>query len=159
MLQKGEGIHDVYLNQYVNKEVTSEFEHYHFDDQPEEWLESAKEKKFDNETGLRFVGPTYFKPKSQKIPAYFHSFMDDPKGEEYMKKKANKDELSFIVVPDSDDPYKGVWITMNDQQNQISSVYVSRDSNNQYSYKENSFVGPLEELVNKFYESMNYKPL
>jgi hypothetical protein len=42
------------LNHYKSKEVTSEFEHYHFDDEPEEMLIAAKESKFDPKTGIAY---------------------------------------------------------------------------------------------------------
>jgi cytochrome b involved in lipid metabolism len=52
----GEGIHDVYLNNFTHKDVTDEFERYHFTDQPEEWMLSAREKGFDPENGIAYVG-------------------------------------------------------------------------------------------------------
>ncbi len=51
----GEGIHDVYMTHYGRKDVTEEFEHYHFDNEPQDWLEAAKEKGYDPETGGTLV--------------------------------------------------------------------------------------------------------
>jgi len=98
----GEGIHDVYIKHYNRKEVTQEFEHYHFDDQPEEWLAAAKEKKFDSETGIAYVCQSCFKAKTTKIPVWFHYFRNDTLGVNYIKTVSPTKENAFIVVPDVD---------------------------------------------------------
>jgi len=38
----GDGICNVYLKDYLNKDITEEFEHYHYTDPPFEMLEKAK---------------------------------------------------------------------------------------------------------------------
>eukprot|EP01118_Nematostelium_gracile_P001816 TRINITY_DN1187_c0_g1_i1.p1 TRINITY_DN1187_c0_g1~~TRINITY_DN1187_c0_g1_i1.p1 ORF type:complete len:179 (-),score=47.21 TRINITY_DN1187_c0_g1_i1:22-558(-) len=91
----GEGIHDVYLNAYNRKNVTEEYEHYHFDDQPDEWLNTAKEKGFDPETGIYFVGPIgkWFK---KRIPVWFHFFPNEDVEEAFWTANVEKDKV-FIV--------------------------------------------------------------
>jgi hypothetical protein len=131
----------VYLRQYKNKEVTQEFEHYHFDDQPEEWLEAAKKKKFDPETGLRFIGPSYFKPKSTKIPAWFHFFKTDEDIKKYLQENSKESDKVFVVTADLENPDSLLWIhTLNDKQKIVRK---------ETTYEHDDTSGALEDVVEK----------
>lgn len=50
----GEGIRDVYLHHYKNKDVSEEFDHYHFTNEPWEILEKARE--LGEYKGIRYLG-------------------------------------------------------------------------------------------------------
>jgi len=92
----GEGIHDVYLTNYNRKNVSSEYEHYHFDNEPDEWLDKAKSKIFDDETGIYYVGPigSWF---SKKIPIWFHSFQNEQLEHQFWESQDNTKSKVFIV--------------------------------------------------------------
>ncbi len=98
----GEGIQDVYLKNYHKKNVTEEFERYHFDNEPDDWLDRAKSSHYDPETGIYYIGPNPFKNK-RRIPPYFHFFpsADAPSntqsGTEYLTEK--NQPKSFILFP------------------------------------------------------------
>jgi len=89
----GEGIHDVYLQHYARKSVTEEFEHYHYDNEPDEWISKAKELGFDPETGIHFIGSigNWFK---KKIPIWFHVFQNEEAEENYFQLQSKK-RMSF----------------------------------------------------------------
>jgi len=50
----GEGIREVYLYNYKNKDVSKELDHYHFTDEPWEILEKARE--LGEYKGVRYIG-------------------------------------------------------------------------------------------------------
>jgi len=56
----GEGIHDVFLRQYHGKDVSSDYEHFHNDNEPDEWLERARANGVDADTGLVYCGADLF---------------------------------------------------------------------------------------------------
>ena len=51
----GEGVRDIYLTDFHNKDVTAEFFEYHFTDDPMEMLLEAK--KNGECEGIRYLGP------------------------------------------------------------------------------------------------------
>lgn len=143
----GEGIHDIYIRNFNRKNVTEEFEHYHFDSEPEDWLEKAKKNKFDPETGIYYVGPSFFK---KRIPAYFHYLVDDEKGEKYMSQQAPK---TFIVVFNSPESailsYNKEDASYNQlelQRNKESSWIVANNPNIEDELKQANAIS-LEQLV------------
>jgi hypothetical protein len=78
----------------------------------------------------RYVGPSYFNPKTtQKIPSWFHFFREDKLGDEYVKAVSTTNENAFIVVPDPEDATKGVVLVFktdsSDTINRILSYYKS----------------------------------
>ena len=147
----GEGIHDVYLRQYKNKEVTQEFEHYHFDDQPEEWLEAAKTKKFDSDTGLRFVGPSYFKPKTMKIPSWFHFFKTEDDTKKYLQDNTKEGEKVFVVTADLESPDTLLWIhTLAGKQKILRK-------DNTFEHQDTNTTGTLEDVIDKVMLKSDYK--
>lgn len=118
----GEGIHDVYLSHYNRKDVTSEYEHFHFDDQPDQWLLTAREKKYDPETGIYFLGKNIF--GKARLPAYLHFFYDDLKGENYLKSQ-NKDKI-FVVTISNSDIRKELTLSFRDEKSEIHSVQITQ---------------------------------
>jgi len=96
----GEGIHDIYLHNFHRKNVSEEFEQYHFDDEPHEWLAKAKKLKYDPENGIYYLGPSYFKGK---IPLFFHFFKDDINGENTLK---DAQPNSFFCSTKLSNPYQ-----------------------------------------------------
>eukprot|EP01116_Phalansterium_solitarium_P022239 TRINITY_DN7273_c0_g1_i2.p1 TRINITY_DN7273_c0_g1~~TRINITY_DN7273_c0_g1_i2.p1 ORF type:complete len:179 (-),score=37.15 TRINITY_DN7273_c0_g1_i2:204-740(-) len=147
----GEGIQDIYLRNYNRKEVSSEYVHYHFDDEPDKWLDAAREKKFDPETGIYYVGPIagFFK---RNIPPYFHFLPDDVYAIEYMKDAPAK---SFIVRPSQSAPTTSLSATSKDETGAVHSVRLNRDGS-QWSTKSGVSAGSLEELVDKLFVQQSF---
>ena len=65
----GEGIHNIYLRDFSSKDVSQEYQRYHLDELPDEWLLQARTQKFVPNTGIAYLGPSknYF-PSKSKIP-------------------------------------------------------------------------------------------
>ena len=87
----GEGISNIYLRDYRNKESTSDFERYHFTNEADEMLINARKEGYDEETNIYYVCPWFFK---KKIPKYFNFLPNDKYGKKYM---GNKDNNTFIL--------------------------------------------------------------
>ena len=104
----GEGIRFVNLYNYKRKEVTVEFERYHFTNEADEMLIKAKEEGYDEETGIYYVCPFFNFSKKNKIPLYFHFLPNDLYGIEFMKDKKN---YTYILRPSNSDKDKALSIT------------------------------------------------
>lgn len=154
----GEGIKDTYLRHYKNKNVTEEFERYHFTDESDEMLIKAKKESFDPETEIYYVCPFFFK---KKIPKYFHFLPDDKYGIEYMK---DKDINTFILRPSNSNITNSLCITYKNSENEINQLKIRKiESNKWYTLWENEEGEPkdiycktIEEIIQKIMISNNF---
>lgn len=51
----GDGIKNIYLRDFHNKDVTEEFDYHHYTDYPYELLEKARE--LGEHLGIKYIGP------------------------------------------------------------------------------------------------------
>jgi len=119
----GEGINSTYLRDYKNKESTEEFEKYHFTNESDEMLINAKKEKFDDETGIYYVCPFFFK---NKIPKYFHFLPDDKYGIEYMN---NKKSNTFILRPSNSSINNSLSVTYKDDDLKLYQLKIRKIDN------------------------------
>jgi len=136
----GEGINDIYLRHYNQKNVSQEFEHYHFDNEPIEWLISSKEKGFDPKTGIFYVGPCFF-DGTKKLPHYFHHFTEAFATEYLTKSSIDK---SFIVIPSKLNPNSGLKLLYRETASLIQATELIKKDQ---WFCETSFGNTLEELL------------
>ena len=88
----GEGIRFVSLREYNRKDATDDFERTHFTNEADDILKNAREENMDEESGIHYICPFFFKNK--KIPKYFYYSPSDPYGIEYLNKN---DDIQFIL--------------------------------------------------------------
>jgi hypothetical protein len=128
----GEGISDVYLKNYHKKNVTEEYEHYHHDEQPDEWLELAKKKGYDSTTGIYYVCPAFFQ---KKIPSYFHFFINENEAKNYLQEK-NKNKI-FILQRNEKSIQDSIQLMYIDESFQMNSIYLTKKENKWINYQTN----------------------
>ena len=114
----GEGINSTYLSHYKYKECTEEFEKYHFTNESDEMLINAKNEGFDEETGIYYVCPFFFR---MKIPKYFHFLPEDKYGIQYMN---DKEPMTFILRPSNSDLSNSLSITYKDDEGIIYQLKI-----------------------------------
>jgi len=122
----GEGIHDVYLNNYNRKNVSDEYEHYHYDNEPDEWLNSAKSKGFDPETGICYVGEigSWFK---KKIPNWFHFFPNE-QAEDSFWQQEKKNKVFIVKTLEKKDVTKGAIAIYLDEEGNKKTLELKKES-------------------------------
>ncbi len=116
----GEGIADTYLHSYKYKECTEDFERFHFTNEADEMLINAKESGFDEETGIYYVCPFFFK---RKIPKYFHFLPEDKYGIEFMK---DKNDNTFILRQSNSDKINSLSLTYKNDDSEICQLKIRK---------------------------------
>ncbi|PRP87758.1 tripeptidyl-peptidase 1-like [Planoprotostelium fungivorum] len=111
----GEGIHDMYLRNWHLKNASAEFEQYHNTEEAFNWIETAQKNKYDPETGIFCIGPSYF---AKRIPSYFRFYSTEESLE-----SAAKDLLpnTFFLVPKEND----LQLVIKDVNSEIHRVDVT----------------------------------
>ena len=89
----GEGISNVYLRNFKNKNVDILFDKYHTSNDSYLMLELAREK--GNHNGIYYVCPDFFHGK--RIPKYFYFSKEEQSAIKFMNDKPNK---TFILTID-----------------------------------------------------------
>ena len=123
-LHPGEGIKQTYLREYKRRESTDEFERYHNTNEADEMLEIARNEGYNEEAGIYYVCPFFFK---KKIPKYFKFLPQDPYGIKYLEDKAIN---TFILRPSNSDRLKSVSLTYKDEENEILQLKIRLTSDN-----------------------------
>ena len=117
-LHPGEGIKQTYLREYKRRESTDEFERYHNTNEADEMLELAREEGYNEEAGIYYVCPFFFK---KKIPKYFKFFPEDPYGKTFLQ---DKPVNTFILRPSNSDRLKSVSLTYKDDEGEILQLKI-----------------------------------
>lgn len=144
----GEGIADTYLRNYKNKDCTEEFEKFHFTNESDEMLINAKNEGYDEETGIYYVCPFFFK---RKIPKYFHFLPKDKYGIKYME---DKDPNTFILRPSNSDKLNSLSLTYKDDDSELYQLKIRKTEDNiWYTLWENED-GETEDINNKNIEDI-----
>ena len=123
-IHPGEGIKDTYLKYYKYKDCTSDFERYHFTNESDEMLINAKKLGYDDETGIHYVCPYFFK---NKIPKYFHFLPNDKYGLKFME---NKDPMTFILRRSNIDINNSLSLTYKDEESNVYQLKIRKTSDN-----------------------------
>ena len=156
----GEGIQNTYLMDYNKKDATEDFIRYHTTNEADEMLINAKKDGYDEETGIYYICPYFFK---KKIPKYFHFFSKDSYGLEYMK---NKDNLSFILRRNNSDIDNSLCIIYKNNIGEIKQLKITRNSEklwyitceniNDFKYTENIYYNIIEDVIQKIMIDNDY---
>ena len=148
----GEGIKDVYLRHYKNKEATDEFERYHMTNESDEMLLNARKEGFDEETNIYFVCPFFFKNK--KIPKYFKFFPEDKYAINYINKKDNN---TFVLRRSNSDINSAVSLTFKNDEGEINHLKIRKlDDNTWFTFWEDD-EGETIEINEKYIEDIIQK--
>ena len=116
----GEGIKFVSLLDYNRKESTEDFERQHMTDEADIILESARNDGFDEESGIYYVCPYFFK---KRIPKYFIFSNDDPYATSFMKDKPIN---TFILRRSNSDLKNSLSITFKDDEEEINQLKIRK---------------------------------
>ena len=157
----GEGIKDTYLRHYKNKNVTEEFERYHFTDESDEMLIKAKKESFDPETGIYYVCPYFFK---KKIPKYFHFLPDDKYATEFMK---DSPQNTFILRRSNSNVNNSLCITYKNDSDEINQLKIRKIEDtkwytqweNEEGEPEDVYCETIEKLVEKVMTDNDFTPI
>ena len=147
----GEGIKNTYLRQYKNKDVTSEFERYHFTDESDQMLITAKTNYFDSETGIYYVCPFFFK---KKIPKYFHFLPNDKYGFHFMEQKEIN---TFILRNSNSNRENSLCITYKTEDNDINQLKIRKIEENKWYTEWENDEGEQEEICENHVEDVVQK--
>ena len=91
----GEGILNEYIANYHNKDVTDEFDRFHFTNESDEILLQSRTNGIH--LGIYFVGPSFWK---KKIPIYYHFFINPiVDGKNFLSQQKN---MTFIISNHTD---------------------------------------------------------
>jgi len=143
----GEGIKFVNLRDYNGKEATSDFDKQHLTNEADEILISAKENGFDEESGIYYVCPFFFK---KKIPKYFKFLPDDLYAEEYMK---NQDNMTFVLRRSNSDVNNSLSVTFKNDEGEINQLKIRLTDDIWFTTFENE-EGEPEDYSNKYVEEI-----
>lgn len=153
----GEGIHDVYLRQYHRRNGTEEYEKFHYDAAPDEYLEKARDLKHDPETGIYHVGQNVFKDK-RRLPAYFFFLIQDKDGQIILDQSQNK---TFIVKP-KENGTNTLLIALKDDNGNIIryDIQLNKEKNTwSTTVANNSIEAPtVEEIVEQVAIKQGFSP-
>ena len=139
----GEGISNTYLNSYKYRECTEDFERFHFTNESDEMLINAKEYGFDEETGIYYVCPFFFK---LKIPKYFHFLPKDRYGIEFMKDKNNN---TFILRPSNSNNINSLSLTYKNEDSKICQLKIRKIEENTWHVLWENEEGVTEYITDK----------
>lgn len=96
----GEGINNIYLKEWNRKNVTEQFEQYHYTDTPTEWINEAKLIGVSSE-GIRYVGPiASFFHSSKRIPEWFIYFQKGEELDEFVAQPQYPNNTFFVTNRD-----------------------------------------------------------
>ena len=144
----GEGIADTFLSTYNYKECTEDFERFHFTNEADDMLINAKENGFDEETGIYYVCPFFFK---RKIPKYFYFLPEDKYGIEFMKDKENN---TFILRPSNSDKKNSLSLTYKTDDSELCQLKIRKTEDDVwYTIWENED-GETEDIEDKTIEGV-----
>ena len=119
----GEGIKNMYLRDYKNKECTEDFEKQHFTNESDEMLINAKIHGYDEETGIYYVCPYFF---TRRIPKYMYfnrNAVNDRYATKYMKSAKTK---TFVLRPSNSDPRTSMSITYKNEDSEVYHVKITK---------------------------------
>ena len=146
-LHPGEGINNLYLNDFKNTDATEVFERYHNTNESDEMLKKAMDNGYDEETGIYYVCPYFFK---KKIPKYFKFLINDPYGIDYFKNMPNG---TFILRPSNSNRKTSLCITYKDEESQVKQLKI-RLMNNLWNTLWENEDGDTEDIIEKYIEDI-----
>lgn len=154
----GEGIRFVNLRDYNRKEVSEDFDRHHLTNEADEMLISAQGNGYDEESGIYYICPYFFK---NKIPKYFCFFPNDPYGLEYMKEK---EENFFFLRRSNSDVKTSLSVTYKNEEGEINQLKIRKTDNIWFTTFENEDGEPedftaesIEEIIEDIFIKNNYK--
>ena len=147
-IHPGEGINSLYLRDFKNRDSTDEYERYHNTNESDEMLKVAREEGYDEETGIYYVCPYFFK---KKIPKYFKFLPDDSYAKEYFKNQLNE---TFIVRPSNSDRKTSVSITYKDEEGEVHQLKIRKTSDNIWNTLWENEEGETEDINEKYLEDI-----
>ena len=143
----GEGIANTYLRSYKYKDCTEYFERFHFTNDADKMLINAQKNGFDEESGIYYVCPFFFK---KKIPKYFHFLPNDKYAVEFMNDKDNK---TFILRSSNSDKETSLYLTYKNENSEIYQLKIRKTDNIWYTIWEDD-EGDIEDINNKDIEEV-----
>lgn len=148
----GEGIKFVNLREYAGKDASSDFDKQHLTNEPDEILISAQENGYDEESGIYYVFPFFFK---KKIPKYFKFLAEDPYAKKYFE---NKDNKTFILRRSNSDVKTSLSVTYKDEEGEINQLKIRLTDNVWFTTFENEDGEPedyeskdIEEIIQQIF--------
>lgn len=93
----GEGIRNLYLTAYRNKNATREFDQFHNDNEPHQMLASARALSADPDTGIRHIARNPFDAAARRVPAYVRFAASDDAAAELLQPPNDAAALPFVA--------------------------------------------------------------
>ena len=153
----GEGIKNIYLREFNRCESTEEFNMTHSTDEADEMMINAKKLGFDDETGIYYVCPYFFK---KKMPKYFKFFPNDPYCVDFLK---NQNTNTFVIRRSNSNTQNSLCVTYKNDKGEINQLKLRKTDEKWYTQWENDEgdvidVGEenVEDLINSVMISNGY---
>lgn len=156
----GEGIKDTYLYSFKMTEASKDFDRHHMTNEPDDILINAKQNGLDEESGIYYVCPYFF--KSKRIPNYFHFYPNDLYCSEYME---DKKDNTFILRRSNSDTLNSLSLTYK-LNNNINHLKIRKIDNKWYTIWENEdgepediYTNTIKEMIKKIMIENDFTPL
>ncbi len=128
---------------FSRKNVSEEFQKFHYDEQAFDWLEKAQELGYDPETGIRYIGPNAFQ-KSKRIPDYFHYFGTVGEAKSFMMSSVESKCFFIFLHSNNKELQAGV------KNGDLTTIRALRSESSQWFFEGESLKYlSLEDLIQK----------